>query len=97
PEISSPTAGAVLAIAEDKDISIQAIASDEFTDVLTYAWVVDGQSFTGSLLSIASGTLVVGSYDASLTVTDEDGASDSVSFTIEVTVVQDGNLEIIID
>jgi PKD repeat protein len=39
----------------------------------------------------------VGSYDASLTVTDEDGASDSVSFTIEVTVVQDGNLEIIID
>jgi len=97
PVISSPTQGASLSVAEDKDISIQAIASDEFTEVLSYEWVVNGQTHTGSLLSLTSGTLAVDSYDASLTVTDGDGASTSVSFTIEVTEVQDGNLEIIID
>jgi hypothetical protein len=98
PVISFPANGATYNFGNDQPITVTAQASDEFSSVLTYAWTVDGQAqASGATLSLAAGALADGEHPATLTVTDGDGASTSVSFTLNIQAPNNGNLEIIID
>ena len=100
PQILFPSNGFSTTLAVDKDVNIQSSVTDDVTasENLVYSWSLDGSSAgsTGSLF-IGAGTLSVGSHSIGLTVTDGDSASSSVSFSIEVTAVQEGNLEVIIE
>jgi cysteine-rich repeat protein len=69
---------------EGETITLTASATDAgILDILNYVWTIDGTDFTGQSVDY---TCIDGKdvIDASVTVTDNDGASDSDSTTIEV-------------
>lgn len=95
PTIVYPVAGSAYAFGEGAPIALTAQAIDDVdASGLSYAWQVDGVSYTGQTLQIPAGTLTTGTYSGTLTVTDADNASTSVSFQLEVTA---GNVTIIVE
>ena len=71
-------------IIEGTEITISAIASDSGNDELTYTWTIDGQTTNTQQPTISQTFVDNGIYNATLTVTDPYGGSDSQTFDIIV-------------
>ncbi|VEP17781.1 Outer membrane adhesin like proteiin (fragment) [Hyella patelloides LEGE 07179] len=71
-------------IIEGTKITIDANVTDPGNDQLTYTWLIDGQSTNTPQPTINRTFIDNGIYNATLTVTDPHGGSDSQTFDITV-------------
>lgn len=71
-------------IIEGTEISLEAIASDPGNDELTYTWSIDGQTTDTQQPTINETFIDNGIYNATLTVTDPYGDTNSQTFDITV-------------
>jgi len=73
-----------LTAAEGEEMTFEAEVSDQGDDELTFEWDF-GDGTTGSGMPVTHAFGDNGEYEVTLTVTDDDGGSDSASWTVSIT------------
>lgn len=69
-------------IDQGETLTVTGSASDLGTDILTYTWDIDGETYTGESVSVSFD--IPGSKTITLTVTDQDGGTVQVNDIINV-------------